>query len=80
MFEGLGGRNLQKSFEGPWAWLRLQEQAKITKTQQANVYRVEYLLKGGSKAHSMVFTIKAKSINNSFNKDFLTSFRAPEKL
>ncbi|MCP4492608.1 MAG: type VI secretion system membrane subunit TssM [Gammaproteobacteria bacterium] len=80
VFEDLDDNNHEKSFEGPWAWLRLQDQSKVSTTQQSNVYLVEYLVGSSGKPHSMKFLIKAKSINNPFSQNVLGSFKCPEKI
>ena len=80
VFEDLDGNNHEKSFEGPWAWLRLQDQSKVSKTQQSNVYQVEYRVDGSGSQHSMKFLIKAKSINNPFNQNVLGSFKCPKNI
>ncbi len=80
VFEDLDDNNHEKSFEGPWAWLRLQDQSKVSKTQQSNVYLVEYLVNSSDTQHSMKFLIKAKSINNPFSQNVLGSFKCPEQI
>ncbi|MCP3688641.1 MAG: type VI secretion system membrane subunit TssM, partial [Gammaproteobacteria bacterium] len=80
VFEDLDDNNHERSFEGPWAWLRLQDQSKVSKTQQSNVYLVEYLVNSSDTQHSMKFLIKAKSINNPFSQNVLGSFKCPEQI
>jgi len=80
VFEDLEGNNHEKSFEGPWAWLRLQDQSKVSKTKQSNIYLVEYRVDGSGSQHSMQFLIKAKSINNPFSQNVLGSFKCPENI
>ncbi len=83
VFEDLGEQLNEKSYEGPWAWLRLQGESRISKTNQSNVYLVEYSVTEQSSAatrHSIKFLIKAKSINNLFNRNLLSGFRCPEKI
>lgn len=82
VFEDLDGKISQRDFEGPWAWLRLQDEARISETKQANVYQVEYNLDSPdiSRRHSMIFLIKARSINNPFNQKLLSNFRCPETI
>ena len=81
VFEDLDGNRHDKSFEGPWAWLRLQDQAKVSKTQQSSIYLVDYtIVDSGDRSHSMKFLIKAKSINNPFSQNLLGSFKCPENI
>lgn len=83
VFEDLDGDRHEKSFEGPWAWLRLLDESKISETNQSNVYLIEYSVdeSGGSTArHMMKFLIKARSVNNPFNQNLLGVFKAPERI
>ncbi len=77
VFEDLDGNHHERSFEGPWAWLKLQDQSRVSKTQQSNTYLVEYSVPD---LHIMKFLIKAKSFNNPFSRNLLGSFRCPENI
>ena len=82
VFEDLDDRRSEKTYEGPWAWLRLQEDSKISKTNRANEYRIEYSVENQTtgKRHAIQFLIKAKSINNPFRQKLLSAFKCPAKL
>jgi type VI secretion system protein ImpL len=86
VFEDLNGDHNEISFEGPWAWLHMQDISRITRTKKANVYLIEYKVveKPGNGAkvitHKMEYLIKAKSINNPFNTNLLASFNCPESI
>ncbi|MDH5354766.1 MAG: type VI secretion system membrane subunit TssM [Gammaproteobacteria bacterium] len=83
VFEDLDGDRHEKSFEGPWAWLRLLDESRISETEQSNVYLIEYSVDdsdGSSKRHTMKFLIKARSVNNPFNQNLLGLFKAPERI
>ncbi len=80
VFEDLDGNHHDKSYEGPWAWLKLQDQSKISKTQQSSTYLVEYTVAESNTTHVMKFLIKAKSINNPFSQNLLGSFKCPENI
>jgi len=83
VFEDLDGKRHEKSYEGPWAWLRLQDSAKISKTNRSNEYQVEYKVADQSATigdHSIKFLIKAKSINNPFSQKLMSAFKFPEKI
>lgn len=86
VFEDLNGEHNEKSFEGPWAWLHMQDDSKITPTKKANVYLIEYNVvenpgNGAEKiTHQMEYLIKAESINNPFNTNLLGSFNCPESI
>ncbi len=83
VFEDLNGEHNEKAFEGPWAWLHMQDVSKITPTKKANVYLIEYTVverpgNGAKKiTHKMEYLIKADSINNPFNTNLLDSFKCP---
>jgi type VI secretion system protein ImpL len=89
-FEDLNEQQHSMTYEGPWAWFRLQDRSKLTPTS-SNVYLVTYSVAEGNRSeqdtsaaastankHSIQYEIKAKSIHNPFNKDLLGSFRCPE--
>lgn len=83
VFEDLNGDRHEKSFEGPWAWLRLLDDSSISETRQSNVYLIEYKVddsSGSSQRHSMKYLIKARSVNNPFNQNLLGVFKAPERI
>ena len=89
IFEDLQGEFHSRTYDGPWAWFRLQDSAKLTKTSAAKVYRVTYSVdqelnsESGRKmniSHNIVYQIKAKSVNNPFSKDLLGGFRCPESI
>ncbi len=89
IFEDLKGEFHSKVYDGPWAWFRLQDSARLKKTNKSNVYRVTYsldqVLRGSSGRtmkvpHQIVYEIKAKSVNNPFSKNLLGAFRCPESI
>ena len=82
IFEDLDENRHEVSFDGPWAWFRLQDTTKLKKTNKTNVYLVNYNVEGkasgGNKVrHSIQMLIKAKSVNNPFSANLLASFKAP---
>ena len=89
LFEGLNDQQRSKTYEGPWAWFRLLDNSKLTNTSNSSIYHVTYVLDDGLSrdnsgnsrlAHSITYEIKAKSINNPFNRNLLGSFRCPERI
>ena len=88
IFEDLNEQLHIKVFDGNWAWFRLQDQAKLTRTRQSNTFYVNYSVPqtGSSEynvaknEHSITFQIKAKSVNNPFNQNLLRSFRVSERI
>jgi len=57
IFEDLNEQLHIKVYEGNWAWFRLQDQSKLTKTRQSNRYFVKYsvakdALNGGNQSDS----------------------------
>ena len=82
VFEDLDENRHEVSFDGPWAWFRLQDTTKLKKTNKTNVYLVTYSVdgkvSGGNKVrHSIQMLIKAKSVNNPFSANLLASFKTP---
>jgi type VI secretion system protein ImpL len=81
VFEDLDENRHEKTFDGPWAWFKLQDRSKIKKTKKSNVYLATYSVseKVGSKKvqHQIKYLIKAKSVNNPFNKNLLGAFKCP---
>lgn len=90
IFEDLHEQHHSITYEGPWAWFRLQDSAGISKTSVANVYIATYSAGDGDSSsfdvasargkHSIRYEIKASSINNPFNKDLLGSFSCPDRI
>ncbi|WP_096086448.1 type VI secretion system membrane subunit TssM [Agaribacterium haliotis] len=79
VFEDLDERNHDRSYTGPWAWFRLMDDSRIEKTAQSNIYRITFSLdqdEAGA-TYQITYQGRAKSVNNPFNKDLLSSFRCP---
>ena len=86
VFEDLNEKRHEESFDGPWAWFRLQDASKLEKTRKANVFLVNYSVaeqSDGKKTdvkHNIKFLIKAKSVDSPFSQNLLGAFRCPESL
>ncbi len=85
VFEDLDENRHDKSFDGPWAWFKLQDRSKLSKTKQSNVYLVTYTVSenAGGQAeinHKIKYLIKAKSVNNPFSQNLLGAFKCPESI
>jgi len=89
IFEDLDEVQHSTTFEGPWAWFRLLSQSTLVKTEKSNVYLVTYSMTNTVKQtdapgtrvkHQITYQIKAKSVNNPFNNNLLSSFRCPETI
>ena len=85
VFEDLEDKRHEKTFDGPWAWFKLQDESKLSKTNKSNVYMATYKviekLGGDAKySHNIKFLIKAKSVNNPFSQNLLGSFKCPKTL
>jgi len=92
VFEDVDEDRHEKTFDGPWAWFKLQDRSRLKKTRKSNVYLVTYAVtelvdnrnKGKNKItkikHNMKYLIKAKSINNPFSKNLLGAFRCPSSI
>ena len=89
IFEDLNEKLHIKIFDGNWAWFRLQDESRLTKTQQSNTFLVNYSVPDNDKNsvtnlaktdRSITFQIKAKSVNNPFNNNLLRSFKVSERI
>jgi type VI secretion system protein ImpL len=90
IFEDLRDQQHSLTYEGPWAWFRLQDAAQISNTSVPNVFLATYTANDGhhsyngaagrNSQHNVRYEIKARSVNNPFNKDLLGSFRCPERI
>jgi len=81
VFEDLSEDRHEKTFDGPWAWFKLQDKSKIKKTKKSNVYLATYSVTERSDdikiEHTIKYLIKAKSVNNPFNQNLLGAFKCP---
>jgi type VI secretion system protein ImpL len=85
LFEDLNDQQHSVTYEGPWAWFRLQDRSKLAKTPVANVYLATYSAIDGnhngdeaikdSGSHTVRYEIKGQSANNPLNKELLGGFR-----
>ncbi|VAW91010.1 IcmF-related protein [hydrothermal vent metagenome] len=89
IFEDLNEQLHIKVYEGNWAWFRLQDQSRLTKTRQSNTYFVNYSVPKKAQAdgykvakneHNITFQIKAKSVNNPFSSNLLRTFKCSERI
>ena len=88
VFEDLNEQQHSETFEGPWAWFRLLAQSKLTKTSESSTYLVTYAISNNSDderqsfdaRHKISYKIKAKSVNNPFEKQLLSLFKCPERI
>jgi type VI secretion system protein ImpL len=84
IFEDLNNTAYDRTYNGPWAWFRLMDDAEIKPAAQSNVYwitfRAEQSGGGSGKNREIVFEGKASSIHNPFKNDLLSVFRCPESI
>ena len=85
LFEDLNESLHSRTFDGPWAWFRLQDRSKLTKTSKSNVFLASYEVDeavGNNKTtnHKIIYEIKAQSVNNPFSSNLLGSFTCPESI
>lgn len=73
-FMGSGQTTLQR--EGPWAWLRMLDQAVVTPTPQAERFKVTFNLEG----KTVAFDMTASSVVNPFRRAPLEQFRCIDTL
>ena len=88
VFEDLNEQQHSETFEGPWAWFRLLAQSHLTKTSESSTYLVTMAISNNSDDerqsfdanHKISYKIKAKSVNNPFEKKLLSLFKCPERI
>jgi len=89
IFEDVNEVQHIRIYDGNWAWFRLQDQSSLTKSHQTNVFYVTYSVtqniigmnnRSMKYDHSIVYKIKAKSVNNPFNTNLLRSFKVSEQI
>ena len=75
-FLTLDGKELSKTEEGPWAWMRMLNQASIENTSLPDRFLLTFQV-GGYKAR---YELQANSVNNPFSLPELENFRCPDSL
>ena len=92
IFEDLNERQYSRAFDGPWAWFKLLDQSKLSKTKKSNVYLITYNITDEKPdtwessplptpiKHEITYQIKAKSVNNPLKNNLLSSFRLRENI
>ena len=75
-FQTLDGRELHQSEEGPWAWLRVLDKARVERTGLPDRFLVTFE-QDGFKAR---FELRAESVENPFHLTELRNFRCPRSL
>lgn len=90
IFEDLRDQQHSLTFEGPWAWFRLQDRSKLSRTPVANVYLATYSVPDGNHSgnervkdegnHVVRFEIKSQSANNPLDRDLLGNFRCADSI
>ena len=71
-----GGQALVIEKDGPWALLRLLDNARVTPSGQPDKFQVVFTGASGT----ATFTLTANSVRNPFTLTALRSFRCPPKL
>ncbi|MBI1422012.1 MAG: type VI secretion system membrane subunit TssM [Gammaproteobacteria bacterium] len=84
IFQDINDRQYSRSYEGPWAWFRLQSEALIKQTSTPDTYLVTYSINDKNSSpglpnqtadHYISYQIRPKSINNPFSRDVLSTFQ-----
>ncbi len=83
-FEDSNGQLHSKIYEGPWALLKLFNDADISSTNRSTVYVITFNLNkklGGQVIkHKMIYELTATSRINPFSENVLTKFICPESI
>lgn len=90
VFEDLNGMQHSYTYEGAWAWFKLQAHSRITRSSASNIYLATFSVsdtgndvsqvKDDSRLHSISFEIKPKSIHNPFGENLFGSFRCMARI
>ncbi|MCF6261171.1 MAG: type VI secretion system membrane subunit TssM [Gammaproteobacteria bacterium] len=92
IFEDLNERQYSRAFDGPWAWFKLLDQSKLSKTKKSNVYLITYNITDEKPdtwessplpkpiKHEITYQIKAKSVNNPLKNNLLSAFKLRENI
>ncbi|AUB81496.1 type VI secretion system membrane subunit TssM [Candidatus Thiodictyon syntrophicum] len=75
-FTGIDGKTPGQTEEGPWAWFRLLDRARLQATAQPELFRLVFTLSGFSAS----FDLRATSVRNPFDLKELRGFSCPERL
>ncbi len=76
VFTGVDGKTPGQTEEGPWAWFRVLDRARLQATGQPELFRVTFSLGGFSAG----FDLRATSVRNAFDLKELRGFVCPERL
>ncbi|WP_027328454.1 type VI secretion system membrane subunit TssM [Marinimicrobium agarilyticum] len=79
-FEGLNGGRRDRTYTGPWAWLRALDEADVDKTPRADVFHLTFAVVSAERRDEMVYEVKTRSVDNLFNNNPLRQYRCPEVL
>lgn len=75
-FTDLDGKTVSTTEEGPWAWFRVLERARLQPTKQPELFRLTFTLSDLSAG----FQLRATSVRNPFDLKDVRAFRCPERL
>ena len=75
-FTGVDGKTPGQTEEGPWAWFRVLDRARLQPTGQPELFRLTFALSGFSAS----FDLRATSVRNPFDLKVLRGFTCPERL
>ena len=75
-FTGVDGKTPGQTEEGPWAWFRVLDRARLQATGQPELFRLTFALSGFSAS----FDLRATSVRNPFDLKELRGFTCLERL
>ena len=76
VFTGVDGKTPGQTEEGPWAWFRVLDRARLQPTGQPELFRATFTLGGFSAG----VELRAPSVRNAFQFGELRGFTCPERL
>ncbi|MGD8175035.1 type VI secretion system membrane subunit TssM [Marinimicrobium sp. ARAG 43.8] len=82
IFEGVNGGVRDQVYQGPWAWLRALDEARVERTPQADVFQVTFSAGDGvaGDQDTMVYEVRARSVDNLLTHNPLRQYSCPEVL
>lgn len=88
-FEDINGAVYQQEFQGPWAWLRLLENSKVSEHGNSSRFMIRFQLaslkhgletRNEAAVRSILFEAQTESAAYAFRPDIFSSFDLPSSL
>lgn len=83
VFEQTNGATSDRVYQGPWAWFRALDDARVEKTSRSDVFHVTFASdSSGNRVErdTMVYEVRTQSVNNLLTNNPLRRYQCPEVL